>query len=217
MGFPERMLESNRNRYSETHVAANANRVASLSVDEAENPAPAQGPVLAASVPGDQVPMTRHPVDGDEPACARGPSCAAAKGERSRSRRTGVRLGRLVLGGIVLVALWACGPVYIPVPPPGQISFVAEPLIDSTGATRTWWITSGGKNGNAADATFFVVDQERAAGVITHARPDGSFTADPMEGAVGDHVTVYYRDVTGRDSAAACVLLSEASVADSCP
>jgi hypothetical protein len=158
--------------------------------------------------------MTRYPVDG-KPASARGPSHAAAKG--ARPRRVGVRLGRLVLGGVVLVALWACGPVYIPVPPPGQISFVAEPLIDATGATRTWWVTSGGKNGNAADATFFVIDQERAAGVITQARPDGSFTANPMEGTLGDHVLVYYRDVTGRDSAAACVLLGEGTIADICP
>jgi hypothetical protein len=202
------------NRDIETHVAANANEVATPTEDQAEDRGPPQGPVLAASVRGDPVPMTRYPVHV-EPASARGSSRAAAKTERPG--RAGVRLGRLVLGGLVLVALWACGPVYIPVPPPGQISFVAEPLIDATGATRTWWVTSGGKNGNAADATFFVIDQERAAGVIAHARPDGSFTADPMEGAVGDHVTVYYRDVTGRDSAAACVLLSESSVADSCP
>lgn len=159
--------------------------------------------------------MTSHPVDG-EPASGRNPRCAAA-GVARRPRRGTLRVGRLLLGGLVLVALWACGPVYIPVPPPGQISFASESLTDSTGTTHTWWITSGGKNGNAADATFFVVDQERAAGVITHARPDGSFTADPMEGTVGDHVTVYYRDVTGRDSAAACVLLSESPVADRCP
>ena len=157
--------------------------------------------------------MTRHPVDGEPSGRRLGP---APGDEAPRARRATVRLGRLLLSGIGLVALWACGPVYIPVPPPGQISFVSQSLTDADGATHTLWITSGGKNGNAADATFFIIDQERAAGVITHARPDGSFTADPMEGNLGDHVTVYYRDVTGRDSAGACVLISEAAVADRC-
>ena len=159
--------------------------------------------------------MTRHPIDRER-ASDRG-LLSASGGKAPRTRRATWRLGRLVLGGVALVALWACGPVYIPVPPPGQISFTSESLTDASGATHTLWITSGGKNGNAADATFFIIDQERAAGVITHARPDGSFTADPMEGNVGDHVTVYYRDVAGRDSAAACVLLHEAAVADLCP
>ena len=139
--------------------------------------------------------MTRHPVDG-EPTFGRGAAPAPAA-KAPRGRRLGLRLGRLLLSGTALVALWACGPVYIPVPPPGQISFASESLTDAAGAIRMLWITSGGKNGNAADATFFVIDQERAAGVITHARPDGSFTLDPMEGTAGDHVTVYYRDVTG--------------------
>ena len=140
----------------------------------------------------------------------------AAVGSRW-SRPAGRRLLRLCAAGLGLLALWACGPVYIPVPPPGQISFTAAALTDATGATHSLWITSGGPNGNAADATFFVIDQERDAGVIARARPDGSFTAGAMEGAIGDHVTVYYRDVTGRDSVAACVLLSTAAVADRCP
>lgn len=159
--------------------------------------------------------MTRNSIDG-EPTSGRD-LLGASGAEVPRTNRAVWRLGRLLLGGVALVVLWACGPVYIPVPPPGQISFTSTSLTDASGATHTLWITSGGKNGNAADATFYITDQERAAGVITRARPDGSFTADPMEGNVGDHVTVYYRDVTGRDSAAACVLLHEAAVADLCP
>jgi len=138
---------------------------------------------------------------------------AAARG----SRRTVFRVARLLASGFVALALWACGPVYIPVPPPGEISFTSELVTDSTGATRTVWITSGGPNGNAASATFYVIDEERAAGVIARARPDGSFTASPMDGNLGDHVVVYYRDMTGRDSLSSCVLLSEATVADRCP
>jgi hypothetical protein len=103
------------------------------------------------------------------------------------------------------------------VPPPDEISFTAELITDSSGATRTMWITAGGPNANAVDATFFVTDIERGAGVIARARHDGSFTAGPMEGSPGDHVSVFYRDSTGRDSVAGCVLLSDAPVASHCP
>ena len=127
-----------------------------------------------------------------------------------------VRIGRWLASAAALLAIWACGPVYIPVPPPGEISFTSELVTDAAGAARTVWITSGGPNGNATSATFFVIDQERAAGVITRANPDGSFVASPMDGTLGDHVTVYYRDVTGRDSQSTCVLLGEGPVAERC-
>jgi len=144
-------------------------------------------------------------------------SAPAADAHRGRSWRDRLRVGRLVTAGIGLVALWACGPVYIPVPPPDEISFSAQLITDSSGATRTMWITSGGPNANAIDATFFVTDLERGAGVIARARHDGSFITGPMEGSPGDRVSVFYRDSTGRDSLVGCVLLSNAPVADHCP
>lgn len=137
--------------------------------------------------------------------------------QKTAARRTRLRVGRLLAAGLGLLALWACGPVYIPVPPPDEISFTAQLVTDPSGATRTLWITSGGANANAGDATFFVTDLERGAGVIARAQHDGSFTSGPMEGSLGDRVSIYYRDVTGRDSAAACVLLSTAAIADHCP
>lgn len=137
-------------------------------------------------------------------------------GGSRRLARKSFRVGRLVAAGLGLLAVWACGPVYIPVPPPDEISFTAEPITDASGETRTVWITSGGPNGNAIDATFYVTDIERGAGVIARARHDGSFTAGPMEGTIGDHVAVFFRDLTGRDSIASCVVLSEAATAEHC-
>ena len=131
--------------------------------------------------------------------------------------RAGLRIGRLVAAGFGLLAVWACGPVYIPVPPPDEISFSAELITDPSGATRTLWITSGGPNANAIDATFFVTDLVLGTGVIARARHDGSFTTGPMEGSPGDRVSVFYRDLTGRDSVTGCVLLSDAPVAEHCP
>jgi hypothetical protein len=150
-------------------------------------------------------------------ACAAQKPSAQARGPRRGSVRVGLRIGRLVAAGLGLLAVWACGPVYIPVPPPDEISFRAQLFTEPSGATRTMWIASGGPNANAADATFFVTDLERGAGVIARAQHDGSFTSGPMDGSPGDHVSVYYRDLTGRDSVPSCVLLADAQVADHCP
>ncbi len=127
-----------------------------------------------------------------------------------------IRVVRLLSCCLAAVALWACGPVYIPVPPPGEISFTPEALTDAAGNPRTLWITSGGPNGNAINATFFVTDVERGAGVIARARADGSFVAGPMEGNIGDHVSVYFQELGGRDSVSACVLLSDLPAAAKC-
>ena len=138
------------------------------------------------------------------------------RGATSR-RRTIFRVARLLSCVLGVWALWACGPVYIPVPPPGQISFTSMPLTDATGVTQTYWITSGGPNGKAPNATFYVTDLQRGAGVIARARADGSFVAAPMAGTAGDHVAVYFQSVGGRDSAANCLILSEDPVASTCP
>lgn len=131
--------------------------------------------------------------------------------------RTTLRVARLLSCVLGVWALWACGPVYIPVPPPGQVSFSSTLLTDATGNTQMYWIAAGGPDGNAAGATFFVTDVQRGAGVITRARADGSFVSPPMEGAVGDQVALYFRSTDGRDSVTACVILSGDPVAAHCP
>jgi len=128
------------------------------------------------------------------------------------------RVARLVACGLGVMAIWACGPVYIPVPPPNQVAFTSELVTAPDGMQRTVWVASGGANSNASGALFFLFDRERQAGVITTALADGSFQAPPMDGTAGDHVIVYYRDVHGRDSDSGCVLLSDATpTAPVCP
>lgn len=137
---------------------------------------------------------------------------------RASSRRgTTFRVARLLSCVFGVWALWACGPVYIPVPPPGQVSFSSTLLTDPAGNTQMYWIAAGGPNGNAADATFFITDVARGSGVITRARADGSFVSPPMEGTAGDQVALYFQSPTGRDSVTACVILSEDPVAAHCP
>jgi hypothetical protein len=97
------------------------------------------------------------------------------------------------------------------------VSFTSTAVTDASGNSQTYWIASGGPNGNAANATFFITDVPRGAGVITRASADGSFVSGPMEGTAGDQVAIYFQSVAGRDSVTACVILGDAPVAPSCP
>ena len=120
-----------------------------------------------------------------------------------------LRLARLATSCLVVVTLWACGPVYIPVPPPDQATFTSMLVTDSSGAQRAVWIASGGPNAASANALFYVFDSERDAGVIATADPSGAYVAPPMDGTMGDHILIYYQDMHGRISPTACLILSE--------
>lgn len=118
------------------------------------------------------------------------------------------RFLRLLSCCVAVATIWACGPVYIPVPPPvTETTFTKAPLTDSSGAE--FWITSGAINPNAANAIFNIFDEQQNAGVIAGANADGSYQAPPMQGTVGDHVLINYQDSHGDLSLSACVLLSE--------
>ena len=125
---------------------------------------------------------------------------------RSRLRR---RLARLAAVCLAAAAMWACGPVYIPVPPPDTATFSSEIVTDAAGAQRRLWTASGPPNSNAADALFYIFDSARDAGVIARARADGSYTSPTLEGTEGDQILIYYQDELGRASPSACVILSE--------
>jgi len=180
-------------------LSSSANRVGAPPALGAENPPPAGARGLLSSRLGSVVITT------------------GMKIPTNHKHRTTFWIGRLVSVCTVALALWACGPVYIPVPPPGQVSFTPEPLTDATGTVHTLWTARGGPNGNAANATFSIVDRESGQGVITIAASDGSFVAGPMQASIGDRISISYRDAHGRESPAACRLLSDLPLADPCP
>jgi hypothetical protein len=124
-------------------------------------------------------------------------------------RRLRFRIARLAATLGVAALAWACNAPFIPVPPPGAISFTSETLTDSSGVQKTLWITRGGANAFAGSALFFVFDQNQQAGVITTALPDGSFMTAPMEGAAGDRVVIYFQRPQGDYSPSTCRLITD--------
>jgi hypothetical protein len=180
-------------------LSSSANRVGGTTARGAQNPRPAGARSLLSSRLGSLVIST------------------GMKIPPTQKHGTAFRIARLASACTAALALWACGPVYIPVPPPGQVSFTAEPLTDATGMLHTLWTARGGPNGNAANATFSIVDRESGQGVITVAASDGSFVAGPMQALVGDRISISYRDAHGRESPAACRLLSDLPLSEPCP
>lgn len=120
-----------------------------------------------------------------------------------------VRVARLVACCAAAAVLWACGPVFIPVPPPSQTTFTLDTIVDSSGTTVDVWIAAGGPEPRAANGKFYIFDQARNAGVIAGAKADGSFQAPPMQGTAGDRILIHYADQNGNLSGTSCMLLSE--------
>jgi hypothetical protein len=118
-----------------------------------------------------------------------------------------------------ITAAWlslACNAPFIPVPPPENV-FIQQTLTDGGGTSRTVWITQGKPDAHAAGAKFYIFNNAIGSGVIAQAAADGSYTAQPLEGAMGDHVFLYYTTPAGVDSEVACRVLSEGDPAPHCP
>lgn len=109
----------------------------------------------------------------------------------------------------------ACNAPFIPVPPPENI-FIQQSLTDGTGVTKTVWIAEGKPDTRAAGAKFFLFNQALGAGVIVEAGGDGTYTAPPLDGAMGDHVFLYYTTPAGMDSEVSCRVLTEGDPAPHC-
>jgi hypothetical protein len=126
---------------------------------------------------------------------------------------------RLVAACAVVMALWACGPVYIPVPPPMiQAAFTAETWTDAGGTEHRLWTAEGPPRVAQAEATFYFFNEQQNEGVIATGAADGSYRTPPMAGTEGDHISVYFRDSQGENSATTCLVLSEMRpVAGACP
>jgi len=116
------------------------------------------------------------------------------------------RLGRLGVALGLVGAIWACNAPFIPVPPPAA-SFTSQMISDESGAQKTVWITHGHPGADAAQARFFIYDNEAGNGVIVRARDDGSYDAPAFPGTANDHVYIYYQTGDGQVSETACRLL----------
>jgi hypothetical protein len=121
----------------------------------------------------------------------------------------------LAVAGLAWVAV-ACNAPFIPVPPPENV-FVKQLVTDGAGTSRTVWITQGKSDSHASNAKFFIFNDAIGAGVIVEAQADGSYTAPPLDGTMGDHVFLYYTTPAGVDSEVACRILNEGDPAPHCP
>jgi hypothetical protein len=121
-------------------------------------------------------------------------------------RRRILRLATL-LGALTVV--FACNAPFIPVPPPGA-TFTTALVDDGAGGQKTVWITHGLPSSHAALARYTVINEGTGRGVVATAAADGTFTADPIDGAMNDHVQLYYQTPSGDYSESICLLLTEA-------
>lgn len=94
---------------------------------------------------------------------------------------------------------------------------MAELVSDSTGNSKTVWITQGKPDARASLATFYIVDDNLQTGVIVEAKADGSYTAPAMDGTRGDRVFLYYVTQSGSTSETVCRQLVEGDPAPICP
>jgi hypothetical protein len=138
----------------------------------------------------------------------------------SGGKATSVRTRLLKLATLLgaLTALWACNAPFIPVPPPGA-TFESKLVDDGTGTggQKTVWITHGIPFTNAAFAHFFIFDEQTGNGVITTAAADGTYTAPPLDGTMGDHVRISFQTPGGDYSESSCLLLTTDVVGSSAP
>jgi len=128
-----------------------------------------------------------------------------AKPHRGRLLRRRLLKLATLLGAFTI--LWACNAPFIPVPPPGA-SFSSALVDDGTGGQKTVWITHGLPSSNAAFARYSVFNVNAGIGTLTTAGADGTFTSAPMDGALNDHIQVYYETPGGDYSESICLLLT---------
>jgi len=114
------------------------------------------------------------------------------------------------------VCLLACNAPFIPVPPPDN-TFMSELITDGTGNSRTFWVTQGKPDSRASQATFYILNNTRGVGVIVEqANADGTYTAPPFEGTIGDQVFIHYVTPGGSESETVCRQLVEDDPAPVC-
>ena len=128
-------------------------------------------------------------------------------GGKATSVRTRILRLATLLGALTVV--FACNAPFIPVPPPGA-TFTSELVDDGMGGQKTVWITHGLPSSHAALSSYTIINERTGRGVVAPAAADGTFTADPIDGVMNDHVELYYQTPSGDYSESICLLLTEA-------
>ncbi len=128
-----------------------------------------------------------------------------------------LRIARLVVALGVVSLIWACNAPFIPVPPPGQVSFMSALVSDGAGAMKTVWIATGPANDKAINARFSLFNLRLRTGVVAEGKADGSYVSSPFDGTMGDQVDIWFETSDGNLSGTACVLLVEGPRAPPCP
>jgi hypothetical protein len=118
------------------------------------------------------------------------------------------RIWRLAGALGFVCALWACNAPFIPVPPPG-VTFTSQTVQEAGGATKLLWTATGDPAAPAADARFFLFNNNVGSGVIVQANADGSYVSPPFEGTAGDSIYLFFETPSGEDSDTACRSLVE--------
>jgi hypothetical protein len=112
------------------------------------------------------------------------------------------------LAGLSLVVVLACNSPFIPIPPPDP-NFTAGPTADE-------WSVSTPPDSRAVGARFFIYNVNLGAGIIQQASADGSMSAFPLMGQVGDRIELYWEKDIADTSSVICRPLGQGLVVRGC-
>lgn len=107
------------------------------------------------------------------------------------------------LGGLTaaaaLVVVFACNSPFIPIPPPDP-TFSESASPEQPGQ----WSVSSDVDSRARNALFFIFNASTGSGLIQRAASDGSMSAYPLYGRVGDHILIHWERSDGQSSSTIC-------------
>ncbi len=112
------------------------------------------------------------------------------------------------LAGVSLVVVLACNSPFIPIPPPDP-TFTAGP-------SAAEWSVSTPPDSRAIGARFFIYNANLGAGIIQQASADGSMSAYPLMGQVGDRIELHWEKSIADTSSVICRPLGPGLVVRGC-
>jgi hypothetical protein len=112
------------------------------------------------------------------------------------------------LAGVSFVLVLACNSPFIPIPPPNP-DFTAGP-------TAGEWSVSTPPDSRAIGARFFIYNSTLGSGIIQQASADGSMSAYPLMGQIGDRIELHWEKSIIDTSSVICRPLGEGLVVRGC-